>query len=262
MAVTLEWEDDFKVSYSGDCRPSSNFVRIGQGSTLLIHEATFQDDMQGSAIAKKHCTTSEAIQVGRLMRAHMTLLTHFSQRYAKVSKVGPESNNVFQKEKASEPPKDLDVPDSEDLADREPGLGGPNDLTKVEDYKMPVCIAYDYMRVKIRDIPIAQMFSPAFEKLVQRIDQAAVESELEKKKADERSRELNNKKKKEREMRKKKYAKDVNQGKNSPSRPSTPVEPAEINETTEARKPSAWSASESESGWSASESEGEDVVRK
>ncbi|CRG89533.1 ribonuclease Z [Talaromyces islandicus] len=262
MAVTLAWEDNFKVSYSGDCRPSSNFVKIGKGSTLLIHEATFQDDMKGSAIAKKHCTTSEAIQVGRLMRAHMTLLTHFSQRYAKISKAGPESSNLFQKEKASEPSRDLDVPDSEDLADREPGLGGPGDLTKVEDYNMPVCIAYDYMKVKIRDIPIAQMFSPAFEKLVQRIDQAAIESELEKKKTDERSRELNKKKQKERESRKKSYANKANQGKNSPSRPSTPTSPAEPAETIEARKPSAWSASESESGWSASESEDEDVARK
>lgn len=33
---------------------------------------------------KRHSTTSEAIQVGQDMEAKFTLLTHFSQRYAKI----------------------------------------------------------------------------------------------------------------------------------------------------------------------------------
>jgi ribonuclease Z len=84
LAVVFNFPNGFKVAYSGDCRPSREFAKIGQGATLLIHEATFDDELQGDAIAKKHSTTSEAIEVGRQMNARRILLTHFSQRYQKI----------------------------------------------------------------------------------------------------------------------------------------------------------------------------------
>lgn len=84
LAVVFNFPNKFKVAYSGDCRPSENFEKIGQGATLLIHEATFDDELQGDAYAKKHSTTSEALAVGRRMNARRILLTHFSQRYQKI----------------------------------------------------------------------------------------------------------------------------------------------------------------------------------
>ena len=84
LAVVFNFPNGFKVAYSGDCRPSREFAQIGQGATLLIHEATFDDELKGDAIAKKHSTTSEAIEVGRQMNARRILLTHFSQRYQKI----------------------------------------------------------------------------------------------------------------------------------------------------------------------------------
>ena len=83
-AVSLSFRTGFKFSYSGDCRPSSAFVKIGRNSTVLLHEATFDDELQGDAEAKKHSTTSEAIAVGVAMGARRVLLTHFSQRYQKI----------------------------------------------------------------------------------------------------------------------------------------------------------------------------------
>lgn len=56
----------------------------GRGSDLLVHEATMEDGLEEEARKKKHSTTSEAIEVGRAMGAKFTLLTHFSQRYAKI----------------------------------------------------------------------------------------------------------------------------------------------------------------------------------
>ncbi|KAJ5226448.1 hypothetical protein N7468_007673 [Penicillium chermesinum] len=93
LAVSLVFPDGFKVSYSGDCRPSDKFASIGQGSTVLIHEATFLDDMVGSALAKRHSTSAEAIEVGRRMGARSILLTHFSQRYQKVAQVNHEEGS-------------------------------------------------------------------------------------------------------------------------------------------------------------------------
>ncbi|KAI1000648.1 hypothetical protein K3495_g7548 [Podosphaera aphanis] len=84
LAVVISFPNGFKVAYSGDCRPSRQFVTIGQGTTLLIHEATFDDELRGDAIAKKHSTTSEALDIGNRMNARRILLTHFSQRYQKI----------------------------------------------------------------------------------------------------------------------------------------------------------------------------------
>jgi ribonuclease Z len=84
LAVVFNFPNGFKVAYSGDCRPSSSFAKIGNGATLLIHEATFDDELKGDAQAKKHSTTSEALGVGKEMNARRILLTHFSQRYQKI----------------------------------------------------------------------------------------------------------------------------------------------------------------------------------
>jgi ribonuclease Z len=57
---------------------------------VLIHEATFEDDMAAQAHAKKHATVGEALGVAREMRASAVVLTHFSQRYPKIAAVGDE----------------------------------------------------------------------------------------------------------------------------------------------------------------------------
>ncbi|KAK5116515.1 hypothetical protein LTR62_008064 [Meristemomyces frigidus] len=87
-AVSFTWPSDFKVSYSGDCRPSQAFIKIGKNSTVLIHEATFDDELKGDAVAKKHSTTSEALGVAAGMQAKACVLTHFSQRYQKIPVLG------------------------------------------------------------------------------------------------------------------------------------------------------------------------------
>ena len=77
----------YKLAYSGDTRPRQNFRDIcvwGGGPDLLIHEATMEHFMMNDAIIKKHSTFTEAIQEGQAMGAKFTMLTHFSQRYAKM----------------------------------------------------------------------------------------------------------------------------------------------------------------------------------
>lgn len=48
----------------GDTRPCAQLAEAGRGATLLIHEATFEDDMAHEAIAKAHSTTTEALTAG------------------------------------------------------------------------------------------------------------------------------------------------------------------------------------------------------
>jgi len=84
FTTSWTWNNGFKIAYSGDTRPTKGFVEIGQNSTVLLHEATFDDELLPEAIAKKHSTTSEAINAGKEMGAKNIILTHFSQRYPKL----------------------------------------------------------------------------------------------------------------------------------------------------------------------------------
>jgi len=93
LAVAINFPNGFKVAYSGDCRPSENFVKIGRGATLLIHEATFDDELWEDAEAKKHSTTGEALDIGKRMGARRILLTHFSQRYHKIPVMSEEGGS-------------------------------------------------------------------------------------------------------------------------------------------------------------------------
>ena len=83
--VVIQHQSGWKVVYSGDTRPCPALAEAGRDATLLIHEATFEDDMQSDAEAKKHCTISEALGIAQKMNPGFTILTHFSQRYPKVS---------------------------------------------------------------------------------------------------------------------------------------------------------------------------------
>ncbi|GAA5921209.1 hypothetical protein JCM3775_004142 [Rhodotorula graminis] len=74
----------WRVVFSGDTMPCEALVTAGQGASLLVHEATIEDDMPEVAQAKGHSTFGQAIDVATRMRARHLLLTHFSARYPKL----------------------------------------------------------------------------------------------------------------------------------------------------------------------------------
>ena len=87
-ALHLEFSlNNFGFVYSGDTRPSDNLIRAVSGTSvsLLLHEATFDDDPRGvkEALGKRHSTVSEALNVAQQIQPKACLLTHFSQRYPK-----------------------------------------------------------------------------------------------------------------------------------------------------------------------------------
>lgn len=83
--IILRHPSGWSLVFSGDTRPCAELARAGRNADLLIHEATFEDDLQAEAQARKHSTLSEALGIAAKMEAKFTLLTHFSQRYPKVS---------------------------------------------------------------------------------------------------------------------------------------------------------------------------------
>ncbi|KAI5359235.1 Putative metallo-beta-lactamase, tRNase Z endonuclease [Septoria linicola] len=194
-AVSITTPSGFKVSYSGDCRPSEAFAQIGKGSTVCIHEATFDDELQGDAEAKNHSTTSEALDIAQKMNARACVLTHFSQRYQKVPVLergedGPKdvldtnsSADALMVDESTNPEDEMSGP-LEDVAatfpDQQASNGGggkqydiPSKFgtSKPEAVKfklqsdMKVAVAFDYMRVRVGDIWQMEKFTPALLKL-------------------------------------------------------------------------------------------------
>ena len=168
QAVSLTFKSGFKISYSGDCRPSGSFCRIGRDSDVLIHEATFDDGMEGDAMAKRHSTTAEALGVALNMRAKNVVLTHFSQRYAKI----PNFENIklpndmhFEEVSAKEedgPIDDGSVPSASasNTASSLPRRLSANGAYGVSEAqpapnatgRLHIAIAFDYMRVRVSEI--------------------------------------------------------------------------------------------------------------
>ena len=177
QAITVEFEDGFKFSYSGDCRPSAAFARMGRGSDVLVHEATFDDGMEGDALAKKHSTTGEALGVAVSMGPKNVVLTHFSQRYQKIPNLG---NIKLPKAPSAEEEIEFesDLPALTDdflgvAAEKVPSVdverpplaisfNGNRNLVHTKSLDgMYVCVAFDYMRVRVSDIKNLQRLTPA-----------------------------------------------------------------------------------------------------
>lgn len=186
QAISVTFTNGFKLSYSGDCRPSAQFAEIGKDSDVLIHEATFDDGMEGDAMAKRHCTIGEALGVAVAMRAKNVILTHFSQRYQKL----PVLTNI-------KFPGQLMFEEGDDATDPagliEEGSTSTNDdshiatahqangmhLSSAQGFtppalrketsleeaaqKMSICIAFDLMRVTIPQIKDMYRYYPAIE---------------------------------------------------------------------------------------------------
>ena len=190
QAISLTFPTGFKFSYSGDCRPSKAFAVMGKGSTVLLHEATFDDELQGDAMAKKHSTTSEALGVGKAMGAKRVLLTHFSQRYQKIPSMSAIPSDVKLEDAENEEdlmdhpiesfesnvsptPQDTTVPQTLPSQDQPPPVFAPSASTPRTSTssnpnsasEMKVGVAFDYMRVKVKDIIHLEKFNGAMREL-------------------------------------------------------------------------------------------------
>ncbi|KDN37931.1 hypothetical protein K437DRAFT_31797 [Tilletiaria anomala UBC 951] len=90
--IILKHRDGWSVSYSGDTMPCKAMENASKGVTVLIHEATLEDGQEEMAAAKGHSTFGQAIQLAKNANAEHCFLTHFSQRYPKLARLGGDSD--------------------------------------------------------------------------------------------------------------------------------------------------------------------------
>lgn len=132
FSVVLDHQTAGRLVYSGDTRPNAQLVKHGLRARLLVHEATFENDLLEEAKQKRHSTIDEALTVARDMKAEYVLLTHFSQRYpdgAAVHYRQPKPS-VKQATSSGEEESEEEKSDAQKLA-------------------LPAVIAFDLMQIKL-----------------------------------------------------------------------------------------------------------------
>ncbi len=70
-----------KIVYAGDCIYDENNIAESRNADLLIHEATFGDDLKDEAQLRGHSTASEAALVAKKAHVKKLVLTHIGARY-------------------------------------------------------------------------------------------------------------------------------------------------------------------------------------
>ena len=71
-----------RVVYTGDTRPTAETVEHAAEADLLVHDATFADDMADRARKTAHSTAGQAGKIATQAGARRLALTHVSSRYA------------------------------------------------------------------------------------------------------------------------------------------------------------------------------------
>jgi len=84
-----------KIVYTGDTRPWKDIVRFAEGADLLIHDATFDDELWERAREDGHSTPSQAAETAKGARVKRMVLTHISARYKDCGLLLEQARKVF-----------------------------------------------------------------------------------------------------------------------------------------------------------------------
>jgi len=99
-----------KIVYTGDTRPTENLVKFAENADLLIHDATFDDELWERAREDGHSTPSQAAETAKKARAKWLVLTHISARYKDSSSLLEQARKIFPHVDVAEDFMKIDLP--------------------------------------------------------------------------------------------------------------------------------------------------------
>jgi len=76
-----------KLVYTGDTRPCERTIEVAKDADILIHDASFAEELKERAIESGHSTAREAAEVAKRASVKKLILTHISARYSKEPEV-------------------------------------------------------------------------------------------------------------------------------------------------------------------------------
>lgn len=99
-----------RVAYCTDTRPCANSVALAQGASLLIHEATYTQDMVQEAQERGHSTAAQAATIAQQAQPDRLLITHFSPRYLDAYELLSEARQIFPATDAARDFTEIEIP--------------------------------------------------------------------------------------------------------------------------------------------------------
>jgi ribonuclease Z len=99
-----------KIVIVGDTKPSDNIARLARGADVLVHEATFAEELIERAEEDLHSTPSGAASVAKKARVKRLVLTHVSARYGDPKVLLEEARKVFPNTVMAEDFMKIEVP--------------------------------------------------------------------------------------------------------------------------------------------------------
>lgn len=84
-----------RLVYCTDTRPCAAAVELARGANLLVHEATYADDLAHEARKRGHSTAKQAARIAAEASVKRLLITHFSPRYLDAGLLLSEARSVF-----------------------------------------------------------------------------------------------------------------------------------------------------------------------
>ncbi|MCS7095619.1 MAG: ribonuclease Z [Candidatus Bathyarchaeota archaeon] len=102
-----------KIVYTGDTRPCRALTKIAWDADLLIHEATFGDELAERAKEDGHSTPSQAAKLAKKSKVKRLVLTHLSARYEDASMILEQGRKIFNNTIVAEDLMEIEIPFSE-----------------------------------------------------------------------------------------------------------------------------------------------------
>jgi ribonuclease Z len=84
-----------KIVYSGDTRPTQVITELAKDCDVLIHDATFSEDLVDKAIRYGHSSAAQAANIAKQSNAKVLFLTHISPRYEDAQLLEDEARKIF-----------------------------------------------------------------------------------------------------------------------------------------------------------------------
>ncbi len=94
-----------KIVFSGDTKPIKEMVDFAKNADILIHEGTFESELEDVAGEYGHTTAYQAAEIAKKANVEKLFLIHISPRYMDYKVIEEDARKIF---KESFVPKDFD----------------------------------------------------------------------------------------------------------------------------------------------------------
>jgi len=106
-----------RIVYCTDTRLCAAAIELARGADILVHEATYGDDMAAEAGKRGHSTAADAARVAAAAGVQRLVLTHISPRYTDAAPLLAQARAIFPETELAADFAEVQAPSGRHLAD-------------------------------------------------------------------------------------------------------------------------------------------------